>query len=237
VPTASPAGSAPAATAVATAVPESTDGALQLRVLDHNGLARPGIPIDATGTKSLKLVSGDGGIVRTTVPAGRYSLKVVAGCTEDLDVQSGGTGQADVAVGQTTTGELRATWRHRYAPGPPTTYEATDGKPTDTGTIPHWRPDVPYEVTFGVHDRCKSDALAPGAVYPSYRFVTSANTTVLADGGKKADGAGRGRLRASCSGRGVINLTSADSENPSEDAFDLLVEANGQLGRPGCAPD
>lgn len=235
-PTAAPATQAPpsvAATAAPTARPaEETPqtGTMVITVTDQNGRPRGGVPVEFTGPARKRATSDASGRVRVALPAASYDVGIVKGCTDTIDVQRGGTGKADVAPDQETTGALTVEWRHRYAPGQPTSYEATDGKPTVTGTIPHWRPNVEYVVRFGVLDRCKGDAPAPNASYPSYRFEISVNARVV-------DATQKGTVRAACSGRGVIRLTSSDSENPSEEPFDLLAMTETAPGRPTCMPD
>lgn len=237
-PATTPAPAAAAATpgpAAATAAPQR--GTLAISVVDQSGNKRSGVPVDIVGPATSRVVSDAAGIVKAVLPAGYYTATVVKGCTELLDVQDGGDGKAAVAPDQTATGTLRVTWRRRYAPGQPTDYAATDGKPTFTGSIPHWRPNVPYDVSFTMHDRCKGDAEAPNAPWTGWKFDISANAKVVDPGTGKADAQAHGKMRAMCTDKGVVNLAMSDAENPQEQSVDLVAMAAVASGRPNCSAD
>lgn len=232
--TTAPAAAAPKPPAATTTVPVGT---IEVAVSDQNGQPRSGVPIDIVGPIRAKAVSDARGVARAVVPAADYEVTAPIVCTNLLNVTESGHGQAGVAAGQTVHGALKIAWQHRFAPALPTDYSATDGQPTQTGTLPHWRAGVPYDVTFAIIDRCHDSAATPNAAYASYAFTASGNTTINDTYALQADDKGNGHLLATCQGTGVIVISVGDGENPTEDRLDLLVGATNRPGRPSCSPN
>src|SRR5207245_9210573 len=128
------------------------------------------------------------------------AVSAVVGCTDLLQISAGGHGDASVVPGQTTTGSIVITWRHRYTPGLPTDYAASDGRTSFVGSFPYWRANIPYAITFTVLDHCKSDAAAPNASGAPHRIARTPETTGQAGGGQGAGRRGRAQPRGAVAG-------------------------------------
>ena len=91
-------------------------GYLNLRLVDRAEGIPVGVPVEITGPKSGKYFSNDDGRVGFEGPPGYYSLKVVKGCYDVIEVLSGGSGRMGLVSGQVTSGDLWVDWRYRIAP-------------------------------------------------------------------------------------------------------------------------
>jgi len=179
------------------------------------------------------LVSGPGGVASEALPPAFYDLEIAVGCTDGLEILGGATGKVAIPPGEVVTGELSVQWRHRFGPGLPTRWVATDGG-RDSVEPPLWRSGVVYDVSFAVVDRCDGDRRAPGVSFDTFRFTPSGNAGVSGAGEFRADAEGWGHVQAFCTDPGVIELSMTDATNPDEPTFDLLVFTEGGSGRPSC---
>lgn len=212
---ASPTSAAPEPSSKSSTIPPASTGAIVITLKDSNGAGPEGMPVQVEGTLAKRLISDSNGQVRLEGPPGNYRFKVVVGCSERLQVLSGGSGSGAIVAGMTATGQLNVDWQHRIAPSPPVF--ATENGP--------WRIGQMVVLKFGVIDRCNEEDRAPGAVYPTYIFKTGPTTKLIGDPTLKADGDGFGSVGITCASEGPPQVTVVDSKN-RRDALDLVASAS-----------
>jgi hypothetical protein len=186
-------------------------GTFVITLRDQNDRGPEGIPIEVSGPISQRLISDKNGQVRITGPNGGYLLRVLTGCTESLQVQSGGSGSAYIVAGSEGTGTLSLRWNHRFGPG-----EAA--YPSQVGD---WYVGQDIELAFDLVDRCNDDK-SPRSGYPTFVFKPSGNLQVVKDAPKTSDDQAHGHVTVRCTAAGDVRLLMIDSTNPS-DKTDLIT--------------
>lgn len=210
----------------------ATDGEFDVVVLGPDGVPRPGVPATVTGPKSFGLTSGAGGRLRYRGPAGHYEIRIEPTCGDVIQVQTGAVGRVAVAADGVARGTLSVAWRHRFAPGAPVSYQDAEHAAHTGARGRRWPVGTPYVVQFAVVDRC-SDARAPGARFPTFRFATNPEVDLEA-AAPVADDRGYGYVRLTCRAPvSVVDLTATNSEAP-EDAVDLFARAALDDSPPEC---
>jgi hypothetical protein len=197
-------------------------GRLELGIFDDNGGQPAGIPVEIAGPSTRTLVSDANGGVTLTGPPGQYSARVVKGCHDRIEVDLGGTARFRLVGGRTTTGSLRAVWRHRYGPISPVSSSLTGG----------WPIGERVEVAYGIADRC-TEKRAPSATFPTFVFETSRNLRVAETPVLRANDDGFATVVVSCTAPGEFSLVVSDKTNPS-DEVDLAEYLVGYGGPEHC---
>lgn len=214
-------GPAASLTPAAAATPEPIDQPLLvLTVTDAHGGHPADIPVNVSGPVSGVFKSNSRGEL-TFSKGGVYHFVVVTGCTDVVQVFSGGTATAGLTPGQTIHGAVRVDWRHRISPAPPTFSDPA-------GT---WPRNGNAAMQYSVIDRCVNK-FAPNASYPTFRFATSPNLHVVGTPVLRSNAKSRASVTVRCSAPGAVKLVAYDSANPT-DSFDLVRESV-DYGPPRC---
>lgn len=190
---------------------EADGSAFVFTLVDQNDLNPVGIPVEVTGPIEGRFTSDASGRVRIDGPPGRYRVRVVPGCTGEVEVLEGGAGDFGIATGQTGHSELPLTWRHRFAPGPPAIYSKG----------PYWPPGEEIRIRYDVVDRCSGGDRAPDRSLPTFRVVVGNLLEVLEGARLRSDPDGFGWVVVRCLDEGEPTLVLVDRANPS-DELDLL---------------
>jgi hypothetical protein len=194
-----------------------------MRLSDDNGKHPAGVPVAVSGPVTRTVTSDAAGYVKATVPPGIYRFNVVEGCHRTVIVNKGGSGQAGVVEGRTTSGTLLLLWQHRYGPAPPV-YNDVGGD---------WPVGRPVEFSFAVEDHCEQQP-APGTSIATYAFKTSANLRITEPPSLRAGDDGRSRVTVACTEAGEVSLDVYDTQNPG-DTIDLIQLVIGYDRVPRCA--
>jgi len=218
----------------ATVKGESDTGEFDLSVLgDQDGRARAGIKASVTGPTAFTLTSDRDGRLRYRGPPGRYEVRIEPMCGDAIEVQTSALGRVAVAAGQTATGSLRISWRHRFAPGGPVTYEDAKNPAATAARGSRWPVGTAYVTRFAVVDRC-SGKPAPSGRFSTFRFTSQPGVTVEPQQNLAADAQGYGFVRMTCTAPvDDLELVSSDAEAP-HDRLDLFDRASLDDSPPSC---
>jgi len=190
--------------------PPSGNGILALTVRDQSGRGPKGIPVAIDGPVQHLKTTDAGGKLTMELAPGFYTVRVMDGCMDVLQVLAGGSGQLAIAPGETTEGELRTEWRHRVAPSGPVSSSIT----------PYWPVGREVSLRYNVIDRCKDEARAPNGSMPTFRFHHDDSVAIVGSPQMTADNDGYGHVTITCRREGTPVLALADEANPG-DALDL----------------
>lgn len=205
--------------------PAPGDGTLLVTIQGQDGRPVPaGLEVRLEGSTAKRMRTGQDGTVTSTLDAGTYRLLVDKGCQDRFEIAGPSTATLGVVAGQTTTGSLRITWRHRIRPWHPSFSSAA-------GT---WPIGQQVEVGFYVVDRCKGLEKAPLADYGTFVFDLSPNLEWVAQPRLSSDEIGHGKILIRCKSPGPAKITSRDGVNTGDEVIDLLREDISNPGRPEC---
>lgn len=194
---------------------EPAHGTLALTVLDQNKKPPPeGITIMVQGRESRTLTTDGKAVISLTLQPGTYKFSVKTGCTNRMQVASGGSGNFSIVGGESTKGSTDVTWRHRYRPW----------MPTFADRAPNWDEGETIEITYYVIDRCDEEDRVANAEYPTFVFRPSPNLKLTGDPVLKSDAEGLGKVHVACTNKGRPALVASDSKNPSDEQIDLLQQ-------------
>lgn len=191
-------------------------GYLNLRLVDRAGGIPVGIPVEITGPKSGNYFSNDEGRVGFEGPPGYYSLKVVKGCFDVIQVLSGGSGRMGLVSDQVTTGDLWVDWRYRIAPSANVTFDPDEQR--------EWIPQHRIEVSFDVIDRC-SNRLAPGGDLGNFTYQLQ-HLRLTSEPSMDADVHGRAHVGIACESPGLAQLNLVANHYPA-DVWELFSHQSG----------
>ncbi|MBW3588171.1 MAG: hypothetical protein KY429_01995 [Actinobacteria bacterium] len=203
--------------------PPAGDGILALTVRDQSGSGPEGIPVSIDGPIQEVKTTDSGGRVTMDLPPGFYSVGVLDGCTERLQVLSGGSAQLAIAPGETTEGELRTEWRHRFAPS----------GPVHSSVTPYWPVGKEVSLRYNVVDRCRDELREPNGSIPTFRFHHNEVLSILGSPQMIGDGDGYGHLSIRCTREGAPTLMLVDELNPT-DVLDLPKSDTSSGTPPEC---
>lgn len=201
------------------------DGTLRVTIQGQDGRPVPaGVEVRLEGSQPKSMTTDEQGVVAKTLVAGNYRLVVEKGCQDRFEIAGPSTATLGVVAGQTTTGSLRITWRHRIRPWHPS-FSSVAGS---------WPLGQPIEVGFYVVDRCNGLEKAPHANYGTFVFDLSPNLEWVAEPSLRSDEIGHGKISIRCKSPGPAKITSRDGVNTGDEVIDLLREDISNPGRPEC---
>lgn len=202
-----------------------SDTAFELTIVDSHQRNPARIPVQYSGAATGRVLSDAKGHARITGPAGDYSFQVPVGCTDDILVTFGASGRGRIVEGQVTTGQLRADWVHRFAPGPPVF--ASMG--------PDWYIGEAVTLRVSIGDRCNDGAKASNAAFPTYSYRPGPMLKVDGAPALKANADGYAEVRVVCTAKGAAQMTAVDTTNES-DSIEIAAAESTFGARPNCVP-
>jgi hypothetical protein len=202
--------------------PAITTGTLVIRLTDQNGLHPPDIPLEIKGPVNRNALTGPTGTVTVKGHEGRYSIRVVPGCTQLVHVFGGGFANVGLSTGETKTKNLAVRWEHRIAPGPPVYANPPS----------QWPVGQKVDVRYDAADRCSSSR-APNAEFPTFGFDLSSNLKLVGTPVLRSDKDAHAHVAVSCTRAGAVTLVVRDRKDPS-DSLDLAQPAIGYPTKPRC---
>ena len=206
----------------------SAPGRVEVRVVDTNGVPRPGIAVRFEGPSARVEVSGDGGTISFRTAPGRYRATAER-CAEHLRVARSATAELGVAEGETAAGDLRVEVRLRFEPAAPVTYSGDA----------NWRPGEAHRVELRLRDRCGTAAPpSPDAYARTARVVANRGVTIETPLSTSVRDDGVVELSMTC-GPSAADITLAlvdvlDERRSSPILTDELLESQRP---PVCAPN
>lgn len=147
----------------------ATTGTLKIAVVHPDGWVRAGIPVRVTGPVSMRAPTDAAGMVERSLPAGTYQVVVESGCTDSLQIQTGGQATVAVAPGQEAAGEFVVRSRRRFAIETVPRWEKMGVTNPQERSARRWPIGPPYAVSFTAVDRC-GKPVPPGKHIGGYRF-------------------------------------------------------------------
>lgn len=177
-----------------------------------------------SGSITKQIVSTDSkGQIRVNLDPGDYSIRVMTGCNDALQILNGTAGRAGVALGLTTTAKLSVSWHHRRAPAPPVFSSVT----------PYWPIGEEVDVRFDVVDRCADLQRVPRASFSTHVLEVNENLRFTRPVNRVADDSGYGYAHVACIREGQTHLLSKAPDDPS-DTIDLLDYDSSSGFRSSC---
>lgn len=210
-------GGSPDATATS-AVPAGVEtGRAELVIKDPRGPGRSGVTVLLEGPVTQRLRSGTGGRLEAMAPPGRYRIAVETGCTDDLHVTRGASGELGLATGDVARGELTVAATLRYRPENGAYWK--EGETRGSGRA-DWRRGEVHIVEVSLADPCsgpQSPFGATGAPLGRLGFDPGEGLEVVGAPPKTIGADGRIQVRLRCVGPDVdVALDLVDTEIPSD---------------------
>ncbi len=210
----------PGAGATTTAVVAAvgpTSGRAEIVVRDPRGPGRSGVTVLLQGPVTQRLRSGAGGKLEVTAPPGRYRLTVETGCTDDLDITRGATGELGLAPGDLARGELTVAATLRYRPENGAYWR--EGGVRGSGRA-DWRRGEVHIIEVALADPCHGPGSpfgVEGDPLGRLRFDAGEGLEIVGVPPKTIGADGRVQVRLRCVGPDAdVALDLVDTEIPSD---------------------
>ncbi len=210
-------GASPLAPTASTTAPGVETGRAELLVKDPRGPGRSGVTVLLEGPVTQRLRSGPGGRLEAVAPPGRYRIGVETGCTDDLHITRGATGDLGLAAGDTARGELTVAATLRYRPENGAYWR--EGEVRGSGRA-DWRRGEVHIVEVSLADPCHGPGSpfgTTGAPLGRLGFDPGEGLEIVGAPPKTIGADGRIRVRLRCIGPDVdVALDLVDTEIPSD---------------------